>query len=239
MAKKLKQKSDIFSKAKVVKAKEPKPKSNGKKEVNLGSALNVSAAISALTDSLGAIKETVDIEIKEKMAIEFACEALRTQRKPESFRGVSEHASASCEIRKRSTRSVLTPEEVDYLKRHGIQTETKVIKDAVPERYFFNPKAFEDPKLVEKISKRLEDLTTDDGEGLIMLQEGKDSVEAQVVGADTLDEVAKIGSRELLIDLFQIVSVYALGKFKLNDTSLESIFAILKDAGIDAKIEKK
>ena len=235
---KTKEKSSIFTKATVVKSAEPKPKNgNGdKKEVALGTELNVCAAIDTLTKSLEAVKDGMSTIVKEKMADEFVKEALQSRRKPTSFRGRASKATASCEIRKRSTRSVLQSEEVTYLAKHGITTETKIVKEAVPERYFFNPKAFQDEKLVQKISDKLDGLKTADGENLIMLQEGKEAVVEQVVEANVLDDVAaKITDSEILREIFQIVSVSALGKFKLEDTSLENVFNILKGAGIKIK----
>lgn len=223
----------IFTTAKVVKVKEEvkTSKANGKREVDLGTELNIVAAISSLTDTLETIKATMDAELKAKMTAEFVAEAVKIQRKPDSFKGTSTQSSASCELRKRSTRSVLKPDEVKILQKYGIGTETKIVKDEIPQHYFFNPKAFEDPKLVEKISNRLEGLTTDDGEGLVMLQEGREAVKSEVVGADVLNEVSKkITDPELLTKILKIVSVQALGKFKLDNPSLENIFTILREA---------
>lgn len=231
---KTKTKSSIFTKATVVKSTTPKKaKTDDKKEVAIGKELNTCAAIDALTKTLEAVKEGLVAKVKEKMTDEFVKESLKSQRKPTSFRGRASKSTASCEIRKRSTRSILQPEEVAYLSRHGITTETKVVKEAVPERYFFNPEAFQDEKLVQEISDKLDGLKTASGENLIMLQEGKEAVVEQVVEATVLDDVAaKITDSEILREIFQIVSVSALGKFKLHDTSLENVFDILKDAGI-------
>lgn len=231
---KIKEKSSIFTKATVVKSAAPKKtKTDDKKEVALGMELNVCAAIDALTKTLDAVKKGMVETVKEKMADEFVKESLKSHRKPTNFRGRSSKATANCEIRKRSTKSILQPEEVAYLKTHGISTETKIVKEAVPERYFFNPKAFEDENLVQLISEKLDGLKTADGENLVMLQEGKAAVEEQIVTDTVLNDVANtITDGELLRELFSIVSVSALGKFKLDDTSLENVFAILKGAGI-------
>lgn len=230
---------NIFANATVIEPKKAKPKSKAKakREVDMGTSLDVSAAIGALTVSLESIKETIDEELKAKMTKEFVEEAIRTQRRPESFKGTSTQSSASCEIRKRSTRSVLKEEEINFLNLHGVETETKVIKEAIPERYVINPKAFAEPELLQEISNRLDGLTTKDGEGLVLLQEAKDAVEAEVVGNNTLDDVSKkITNPSILARVFEIVSVNALGKFKLEDSSLNNIFAILLEAGIDARI---
>lgn len=235
----MKAKSNIFTKATVVKSATPKKKKDDKKEVAIGMELNVCAAIDALTKTLDAVKEGMVTTVKEKMADEFVKESLQSQRKPTNFRGRSSKATASCEIRKRSTKSILQPEEVTYLARHGIMTETKIVKEAVPERYFFNPKALQDEKMAQLISDKLEGLKTSDGEELIMLQEGKPEVIEQVVQASVLDDVAaKIKDEEILREIFQIVSTSALGKFKLNDASLENVFEILKGAGIEMGVKK-
>lgn len=236
---KLKPKKNVFASAKVInKPEEKKKKKDNKREVNLGTNLDISAAVNALTNALNSIKETIDEEIKDKMTEEFVTEALKTQRKPESFRGVSEKASANCEIRKRSTRSVLRPEEVDILRKYGLEVETKEIKPAVPEHYVINPKALEDTELVEEISSRLDGLTTKDGEGIIMLQEGREAETAEVVGSDVLNEAAKkIKKKHILEKIFNIVAVNALGKYNLKDSSLSNIFAILMENGIDASFK--
>jgi hypothetical protein len=228
-----KAKTSIFTEAKVVAApveKEKKDK-NEKREVNLGESLDIVAAISALTDTLESIKKTLDSQLKDQMTAEFVEEAIKTQRKPESFRGVGSVSSVSCEIRKRSSRSVLKPEEVVILNRLGIKTEKKVTKEAIQEHYFFNSKAFDDPKLVQEISDRLDGLTTADGEGLMMKQEGRAAVESDVVDADVLNEAAKsITDVTDLTTVYKIVATNALGKFKLADPSLENVFSILRDA---------
>jgi hypothetical protein len=233
---KAKAKKNVFASAAVInQPEEKKKKKDNKREVDLGTNLDISAAIDALTTALNSIKETIDEEIKDKMTAEFVAEAHKTQRKPESFRGVSEKASASCEIRKRSTRSVLKPEEVDILRKYGLEIETKEIKPAVPEHYVINPKALEDVELVEEISSRLEGLTTKDGQGIIMLQEGREAETAEVVGNNILNEAAKkIKKKHILEKVFNIVAVNALGKYNLKDSSLSNIFAILMENGIDA-----
>ena len=226
-------KKDIFAAAKVVAApveKEKKAKDE-KREVELGDSLDTVAAISALTDTLESIKKTMDAQLKDRMTVEFVEEAIKTGRKPESFRGVGIESSASCEIRKRSSRSVLKPEEVVILNRLGIKIEKKVTKEAIEAHYFFNPKAFDDPKLVQEISDRLGDLTTSDGEGLIMKQEGRAAVESDVVDTDVLNEAAKsITDVTDLTTVYKIVSTNALGKFKLDDPSLQNVFSILRAA---------
>ena len=232
--------ANIFAAATVIKSKEAKPKAkkNSKREVELGEKLTTSAAIGALLGSLGSIKETLDEELKQTMTDEFVAEAIKTQRRPESFKGVSDEASASCEIRKRSTRSVLSPEEVTILQNYGVEVETKTIKEAVPERYIINPKAFAEPELLQEISNRLAGLETKDGEGLVLLQEAKKAVEAKVVGINALDDVSrKIKDEHKLERIFDIIAVNALGKFNLKDKSLSNIYAILMKAGIDAAIE--
>jgi hypothetical protein len=233
---KAKAKKNVFASAAVINQPEEKnKKKDNKREVDLGTNLDISAAIDALTTALNSIKETIDEEIKDKMTAEFVAEAHKTQRKPESFRGVSEKASASCEIRKRSTRSVLKPEEVDILRKYGLEIETKEIKPAVPEHYVINPKALEDVELVEEISSRLEGLTTKDGQGIIMLQEGREAETAEVVGNNILNEAAKkIKKKHILEKVFNIVAANALGKYNLKDSSLSNIFAILMENGIDA-----
>ncbi len=231
----LKTKSSIFTKATVVKTTEPPAKKDNKKEVDLGDDLNVIAAIDALTKTLAGVKSGIEVVLKEKMADEFVKDSLKSHRKPVNFRGVSSKATASCEMRKRSIKSFVDGDEVAYLKTHGLvnATETVIVKDAVPERYFFNPEAFADENLVQLISDRLDGLKTADGESLIMLQEYKPAVKQTVVTSTALDEAAaKIEDSEILREIFQILSVSALGKYNLKDTSLQSISAILNKAKI-------
>lgn len=232
--------NDIFANATVIEQPKAKAKKNkkDKREVAIGEQLDTSAAIDALVTSLSSMKETIDEEIKEKMAEEFVKEAIYTHRKPESFRGTGTESSASCEIRKRSTRSLLREEELKVLQMHGIKTETKVIKEAVPEQYIINPKAFAEPKLLQQISKKLAGMTTEDGEGIVMLQEAQPAVESEVVGANAIDEAARtIEDPAHLANVFEILTVNALGKFKLDNASLHNIYTILIRAGIDASFE--
>lgn len=155
--------TDLFAKAKST----PKPKAkvakkDNKREVE-HSGLQRLAAFKKLEDDAKAAKEVVATELKEDLLEEFISEGLRLKKCPESYRGV-EHievdgearvvASASMELRKRSSRSTFEEDGEDhkFLQELGVPLEKAV---TVPHRFIFNQEILENDKFREALSEAI------------------------------------------------------------------------------------
>lgn len=197
---------NIFAQAKVIEAKPAKSKKDDKTEVRIA-GLEDYAIICDLVKNLTTIKETVGETVKNEMRKIFAS----SKTKPENFRGIDGKASASCEMRKRSSTSPLTPEEVELLSRNSIPFDTVAVTE---ERYVINPAYMNDQKLLEKISEALSKVKglPDD---FIMLQKG---TEKSIVSDRTIEKVFECGLGESLIDTVAVLAI----KPKMDNVDVSS-----------------
>jgi hypothetical protein len=199
-----------FFSAKFVVTATPKGKTKSKKKEVTIDGLEQLAEIDAMIKNLSALREDLDRTVKDK-AREIFIDLGQTTR-PENFRGVDGDAEASIEFRKRSTRSVLTPAEVEAFEKLNIPVET--IQD-VSETYIINPAYAGDSALLEKIDnalKKVKNLPED-----FILKQGGTS--RKVVGDDTVTEVF---SKGLIRQFFDTIGVLAV-KPKLDVTDISVI----------------
>lgn len=163
------------------------------------------AAIKALTGAKAAIEQTV-----KAAAFDEFMNLASNGKRPESFRGVDGNASASVEMRKRSTASALTDAEVELLAANGL-TATKAI--STPKLFGINPKHAENTELLARVEDALKDIVPED---FIVVQEER----SKMVVADEVIEAAfrNKAPREVIAT----VTCMAL-KPKLNETNIEKI----------------
>jgi len=154
MAKKTQESLDMFAAAAKTAVIEEKPK--GKKAekpgIESGSALAKVAAIDFITKSLKGVRETYEGMLKDEMFDHFLDEGIKIGRRPENYRGINGFGEASCEMRQRSSASVLTEEEASELTKAKIEVTEVTIKE---EAYLFNPEVISNPELRAKVSKAL------------------------------------------------------------------------------------
>ena len=146
---------DLFAtaQAEAVVVPEKKSKKAEKPGVEMGEALAQVAAIDFIMESLKGQRSEFESTVKEEMQDHFIQEGIALKHRPANFKGVAGgFASASCELRKRSTASVLSDEEVSELIKVGIEVEEVEVR---PEAFLFNPEVLADVKLREKVSKAL------------------------------------------------------------------------------------
>ena len=140
-------------------AKTPaKAKAPAAKKVELEVAvtgIQTLAEIKAMIANLESAAKTVEGEIKNTG---FA-ELLAFKEHTESFKGIDGLASASIEMRKRSTASTLTAEEVEILAKAGLTAKTQI---TVAEMYGVNPTYATDKKMLRQVSKALEGIVPAD-----------------------------------------------------------------------------
>lgn len=203
--------ANMFDKAKATEAKPAKGKKSKGREVQVKN-LNQLASIKAVLAALEGMAATTEAEIKAQMSEEFVTEGCAIGRRPENFKGIDKGATASCQIRKRSSRSVLTEGEVELLEANGITYETI---DDVEDTFIINPAYSGDSDLLEKISKKL---ATIKGlpEDFIQHQEGKSR---HVASDDSVQQIFTL-EPEVTSELLDVVATLAI-RTKLDNADLK------------------
>jgi len=200
----------MFANAKTL-AATPTAKAKSKKEEIELSGLEDYALIDALIKNLEALKSGIEDQVKSDAKELFLIAADKSNKKPANFRGVDGSAEASVELRKRSTRSTLTEEEIAELELAGIPIEK--IED-VTETFVINPAYVNNSALLGKIEtamKKVKGLPED----FIMKQEGQVRF---VVSDETVDAVF---TRNLARKFLDKVCLVAL-KPKLENPNLKA-----------------
>ena len=161
---------NMFAQAKA-NAAEPKAKAKSKKdrdEVTVDS-LNEYAAVDYVIKTLESLKETYKGEVTDQMMTYFVETGLRFKAQPKNFTGTDTNATASCQLRKRTSRSNLTPADTDTLDNLGISYDT--VED-VTTTYIINAKYKDDEKLLGKVNVALSKIK-DIPEDFIEMQVGQ------------------------------------------------------------------
>lgn len=170
----------MFAKAKSLETpKSPKAKAT-KVEVQITGLLQL-CELDAVIDSLSSIKKTVETDVKDQARDYFNTAAAELKKRPENIRGIDEQASASLELRKRSTASVLTDDEVAALEAAGVPVTDNV---KVPFLYAINPSYAAQKELLEKVERVL--VKAGIPQDFFVVQE---EVKSKVVSDETLDKV--------------------------------------------------
>ena len=223
--------TNLFSAAKTV--ADPTPKKKGKKEeVFIGESLDTYSAIDTLIKTLTGIKDVYRNQVLEVMTDQFVTETLSTKTKPENFKGLGDQSEASCELRKRSSASVLSDAEVTLLSKYNISTETVVTTPAQEEKFFFNPKLVANPKLANKISKALSEIPELQNIDVILREAPKEEVSVQVVADKSFyDAAANINNAEALKHVFGIIATVAI-KPKMTTDDLKVVLGLIEKTGI-------
>jgi len=212
---------NMFEKAKKVQTPKAEPKGKGKKKHEVEIAqLELFASVRAVQKALDGLVEGIEEEIKDDVAGEFITLGLREGKRPENFRGLDGFASASCELRKRSSRSNLSTEELKLLVDNGISYET--VHDT-EETFKINPAYFNDSKLLEKVAKALESV---DGlpSDFIVHEEGKTR---HTVAEQSLDQVFQVQNAKIAAQLLNVVGTLAL-KPKLDSGSIADAMKLIQ-----------
>ena len=198
----------MFKDAKVVAQAKP-AKSDAKLQVTVKN-LEKLAELNALSDAIDALKTQLSASIKEFALDTFIQEGQKIERRPENFRGIDGNASASVELRKRSTASALSEDQIALLAKYSMIPEEVVL---VNQMYGINPAYAEDEKLLAAVETALAGIVPDD---FIVQQEKKSKM---VVTDKMLDQAfLKSVPREVV----ETVTVLAL-KPKLEVTDISSI----------------
>ena len=166
--------------------------------------------VDSLEKNLKALKETLKGKVNEQMKEIFT---RQNNKRPENFRGIEKHASASCEMRKRTIASVLTEEEVKALEKDGIPVGTEV---STPSRFIINPEHAANQELLQKISDAIQKVPGVP-ENFILHQA---EVSSQVVTDETLNKVCELG---LIAKHFDKVATLAVKAKLENELDIEKV----------------
>ena len=202
----------MFKTAKTIEAK-PAAKKNNKAEVQM-KGLEQLAEIDALVKSLSGIYKSLESKVKSAAFDHFY--SFVGDSRPASFRGVEGIASASLEMRKRSTASALSEAEQALLAQHNLPTEKSI---ATNKMFGINPIYAENDALLAKVEAALAGIVPDD---FIVLQEEK----SKVVVTDETIELA-FRSKTTPAEVIQAITVLAI-KPKLEVTDINKILADVK-----------
>jgi len=204
---------NIFATATVAPAKKSTKKAE-KVEVAIN-GLEVYAALDAAYKTIEALKVSARENIDSQIRAYFVEKGATLGAQPANFRGVDSDASASCELRKRSSRSVLNEQEIQILAEAGIPVEE--VQDK-PETFIINPAYLSDTELMTKIGEILGSV-----EGIpfdfMQKQEAKKS---SVVNDESLVTLFKKGEKEIG-ELLPILTTTAVKPTLAADKTAEAL----------------
>lgn len=143
--------ANLFEKAKAAQPAKPKAKGKVKPEINVED-LRLYAALNAAQKTI----ETLVESLKESVNSQ-ALEAFLNSQKKDSINGVDGDTNASLQLRKRTSRSVLSDQEQAVLAELGID-----IEKSADSRFYINNRYAEDMDLLGKVSAALEGIVPDD-----------------------------------------------------------------------------
>jgi hypothetical protein len=171
----------MFSTAKSLDKKPTAAKKKDKAEVEMQGVKDL-ALLKALIANATTMAASIEGDLKAR-GFEVFMESKGSTR-PSSFSGVEGEASCSVEMRKRSTMSALTDDEVGMLRKAGIEPFKQVVTQ---ELFAINPVHAQNQDLLAKVEKSLGKIAglPDD---FIVKQEG---VSKYVVSDEMLDEAFK------------------------------------------------
>lgn len=201
--------ADIFASAKTEVVVPSKNGMEGKKapEVKM-TEIDTYASLCSLQKTIEAKIKEIRVTVEEHIVDYFVKNGAKKGEQPDNFRAVGKKASGSCELRRRSSNSVLNEQEREVLDTFELPYEESEI---LPERFFFNDDVLADPVKRMKVSKALLDAGLDD---VIVRQEQQVKY---IVSEDTMAALFATEDEKKIRALLKIVGVPAI-KPKMNNT---------------------
>jgi hypothetical protein len=184
------------------------------------------AAIDHVMTSLKGVREDMETEIKSAAKDRFIVAGCDTKKKPDNYRGFEKHgtekpASATIELRKRSSASKLSDEEITLCKEWNIATE---VVEVTVETFVINPEYLADRKVMGILEKLINDgVKSGKLPANIMLKQT--GVKHTILAADALDTLFT-KSKEIVTLGFNLCSSLAVGKTKFPGT-IENALAVV------------
>ncbi len=144
----------LFKNAQTVAATAPKGRKPKAEEVTI-KGVERYAALKAAMDSIEALMKVEEASIKAAMAKKFVEDGCNAKTKPTNFKATDGNATASCQIKIRSSASVLSVDEQKLCEDHKIPYEKRTITQ---EAFLINPKYTNDMALLAKVEEALGDV---------------------------------------------------------------------------------
>ena len=230
--------TDMFASAVTVKA--PVAAKASSDALQVSNTLEILGAIDTIVDSFNAVREHFESELKAEVRPQFLQIGANLGHQPDNLK-LEGPAGTTCsaEWRKRSSRSVLTKDEVKRLDAMGLQKAHKleVTQQAVEERFFFNGELLSDPTIRAAISKALQSVPELQGKEVILRQPAVAEVSKEVVTDSAISEVFKLEKMEDISAAMRIVSTSAF-KVKPNGNLEEAFKTVEKVEGLQALVNK-
>lgn len=232
--------ANLFANAKTMEAPK-KPRKKGEKEVVTIKGLDKYTALDTLMKVIAPLKEIEEKEIKDTMIDHFVDTTIEIGERPENFKGIDSHSEASCELRKRSSRSPLSPAELQILKASDISTQTYVIAPAQEEQFVINPEVValveKDARLAKEFSQALLGIKKLQGIDILLKMEAVAEESVQVIGDQSFADAAKIKDKAKLKQVMDIIGTMAV-KAKLTTDKLDDVLEIVRKTGLKLKIDE-
>jgi len=207
-----------------------------KREVYNIPALDRLSATRAMIATLETLSEQFEGEVKEASMDILVGLALKTGKKPETFNLVADKSTGQFQLRKRSSASALTDDELALAKALGIPT---VENTKVEERYVFNPDVLADQVVMAKISKALTRIPELAGMCIVQHQE---AIKTTIIADGALEVACGLKSQDKIVTALGIAAVQAV-KTSFDSENFKDALDVLAKVGIklvpEAKAKKK
>lgn len=190
----------LFANAKTLSAPKAKKVSEVSQYVIAG--LSRFAALTAAIKSLGALAEVEETNVKAKMIDQFVASGMARNSKPDNFEGVEELASASCQLKIRSSASVLSDEDVAILKKENIPYNEHTKQE---EAFLINPKYTNDMELLSRVEEALANVALP--EDFLLKQE---KISVNVASPKSIDAIFALKNEEKIRALLPLVTTLAI-----------------------------
>lgn len=234
---------DIFAAAQVIAQPEPKAKSKKSDKLVLEAESNVElfGAINAVVKSLEGIKDTLGDEIKEEGIDKFIALGrkggidlpkdlpIELRKRPDNFVFESENTRTSVELRKRTSRSPLSDDEIQALSDiPGFDVDTIDVDEnvLVEAKYIFNPALMtqENMKLLSKLIGSEPSLA-----GIVQYQ-AESKTTTRMASDESINAAFRTKTADGTREALKILTVSALKPSLKNELGLEPAIDLLREA---------
>jgi hypothetical protein len=234
---------DAFANAEVVpNATAPKSKKKtDRPEFDVKGLTNL-AACRAVMAMLKGAEETFKAPVDKRIFDLYLERAFATKSVPVNFTGVDEvmdkdgkvqiaSATASCEMKKRSTASPLSADEVAILDNLKIPHEEVIVTPAIPERYFIDEELVQDADVRAAISEAIAKHPKLKGLTIIKKQAPAEAVTKEVVTDASVIAACQLQDKDKMERALKIV-VGPSVKTVFEQEDVKAALAVLAAAGI-------
>ena len=226
--------TDFFSCAPTI--SQPVPEvTNSNLKLNTNGDLETLAALDYIKDLIASVSETVGSSVYSSALEGFVDRGMVRLARPDNFDAEEGLGTANCQLKKRSSASVLTKEEQKVLTNFNIPFEEVTKSAAIPEKFLFNSELLSDPEMRAKISAALSTIDFG-GKSPILREAPVEARKVMVASEASIDACFKLPNREDVKATLKIVTSRAL-RLKWNG-NLKSALTTIDKAGIDLRNSK-